>query len=102
ICPVTRADSSSRFASSPTARTRTNKGDKNMVRNLYTTHRYESRGRKHTQYLRVGHVEIDLSKDDIIGRVVVAGLEKVGPLVMVKDEPREEQFSKVTISEVKP
>jgi hypothetical protein len=66
-----------------------------MVRNLYTTHRYEKQGRTFTQYVRVGHVEIDLSKENIVGRVVIAGLERCGPLVMLKTEPREERFSEV-------
>lgn len=66
-----------------------------MVRNLYTTHRYEKQGRTFTQYVRVGHVEVDLSKDNIIGRVVIAGLERCGPLVMLKTEPRDERFSEV-------
>jgi hypothetical protein len=66
-----------------------------MVRNLYTTHRYEKQGRTFTQYVRVGHVEVDLSKDNIIGRVVIAGLERCGPLVMLKSEPRDERFAEV-------
>ena len=66
-----------------------------MVRNLYTTHKYERNGRMFTQYLRVGHVEVDLSKDDVVGRVVIAGLEKCGPLLMLKHEPRDERFSEV-------
>ncbi len=66
-----------------------------MTRNLYTTHKYEKNGRTMTQYLRVGHVEVDLAKDDVIGRVVIAGLEKCGPLIMLRHEPREERFSEV-------
>ena len=66
-----------------------------MTRNLYTTHTYERNGRTFTQYLRVGHVEVDLGKDDVIGRVVIAGLEKCGPLLMLKHEPRDERFAEV-------
>ncbi len=66
-----------------------------MQRNLYTTHRYEKQGRTFTQYVRVGHVEIDLSKDDVVGRVVIAGLERAGQLVMLKHEPRDERFAEV-------
>lgn len=66
-----------------------------MIRNLYTTHRYEKQGRAFTQYVRVGHVEIDLSKENIVGRVIIAGLERCGPLVMLKTEPRDERFSEV-------
>ncbi len=66
-----------------------------MMCNLYTTHRYTKEGRTYTQYVRVGHVEVDLSKDDIIGKVVIAGLEKAGSLVMLKYEPREERFGEV-------
>lgn len=66
-----------------------------MLRNLYTTHKYEMHGKTHIQYLRVGHVEVDLSKEPVIGRVVIAGMEKCGPLVMLRHEPRDERFSEV-------
>ena len=66
-----------------------------MFRNLYTTHRYEQQGKTFTQYVRVGHVEVDLSREVVVGKVVIAGLEKVGPLVMLRNEPRDERFSEV-------
>jgi hypothetical protein len=66
-----------------------------MLRNLYTTHKYERQGQTYTQYVRVGHVEVDLSKEPVVGRVVIAGLERCGPLVMLKHEPRDERFSEV-------
>lgn len=66
-----------------------------MLRNLYTIHNYERQGKTCTQYVRVGHVEVDLSKDNVVGRVVIAGLEKCGPLLMLKHEPRDERFAEV-------
>ena len=66
-----------------------------MTKNLYTTHRYERQGRVFTQYVRVGHVEVNLNRDDVVGRVVIAGLERAGPLVMLRHEPRDERFAEV-------